>query len=210
MLASLYRLLRQREYRAPSFEEELRLRPHWLDLGFYHRLLLPYFDRFPAEQIYVGIYERFFADEATNLRDLLRFLEVDPDFQPALLGQRVNASTDTPPHPVLQLRGELLTVLHSPGMLPLKGLLHRCRINRVRYTGVSKARDQVSVRSEIAPDTRRRLLEEFEPDMGRLERLLGVDLNLWRGLPDGRSASPVVPLRAYARSRSRSQRSAKN
>ena len=44
ILASLYRLLRQRECRAPSFEEELRLRPHWLDLGFYHRLLLPYFE----------------------------------------------------------------------------------------------------------------------------------------------------------------------
>jgi hypothetical protein len=199
MLASLYRLLRQRERRAPTFEEELQLRPHWLDLGFYHRLLLPYFDRFPAEQIYVGVYERFFADEATSLRGLLRFLGVDPAFRPALLGQRVNGSTNTAPNPVRRLRGELLNVLHQPSMLPLKQLLHRNRINLVRYAGVPKEQDHLPARSEVAPATRRRLLEEFEPDMRRLEQLLGVDLDLWRGLPRAGSSAPVVSLRAHAR-----------
>ena len=40
-LHSLYLLLRQREKRAATFEEELERHPELLDLGFYHRLLTP-------------------------------------------------------------------------------------------------------------------------------------------------------------------------
>ena len=204
MLGSLYQLLRQRERRAPTFEEELRLRPHWLDLGFYHRLLVPYFDHFPAEQIHVRIYERFFADEATNLRELLRFLDVDPDFRPTLLGRRINASTHETPRLVPRLRGDLLAALHRPGMMPAKRLLHWCKVNRVRYTGVAKSPNEQSARSQVAPDTRRWLLKEFEPDMRRLEQMLGVNLDLWRGLP----RAQVVSLQENSRIRSGFRRSA--
>lgn len=197
MLASLYRLLRQRERRAATFEQELALRPHWLDLGFYHRLLQPYFDHFPPEQIYVGIHEHFFADEATNLRDLLSFLDVDPTFRPSLLGQKINVSSDDAPNPVRRLRGLILQLLQRPDMLPVKRLLHQYRLNRVHYTGVPKA-DAAAVAARVSAATRHELLELFAPDIRRLERQLGIELNIWLDLPEA-VPSRIVPLRPYAR-----------
>ena len=50
--------------------------------GFYYRLLLPFFERFPREQIRVYLYEDWNSRPSEVLRGIYRFLNVDDAFLP--------------------------------------------------------------------------------------------------------------------------------
>lgn len=179
VLFSLYLLLRVREKRAESFEDELERTPMMRDLGYYHRLLTPYFDWFPKERIYVAIYEDFFQDELAALPSVLSFLGVDPTFKPSVLNKRVNASHGRPPSVVLgKFRGEVLKTLNRPTFLPVKRALTRLGAKRMDYSGIDKTASLIE-RPQLDPLTDRRLMAEYEPDIRRLERLLGRNLDLW-------------------------------
>lgn len=179
---SLYLLLRQRERRAKSFEEELLRNPNLLDLGFYYRQLTPYFDWFPRENIFIRIFEEFFADEEKNCKELFEFLGVDSTFRPSTLGTRINASTESQPGIAAPIRGYLLYLLNTKPMIPVKEFLQNMRVNNKIGRHVDKAKGKSNHRptESLSPDTRARLLAEFEPDIKRLEKLLGRNLDVWR------------------------------
>jgi hypothetical protein len=152
-----------------------------LDLGFYHRLLTPYFDWFPQENLFIRIFEDFFTDEEASCKELFEFLGVDSTFKPRTIGTRINVSTDSPARLTAPLRGYLIYLLNTKPMIPVKELLHRLRVNRIRrhvahatHTSKHKSTDSLSA------DTRARLLAEFEPDIERLEKMLGRNLDIWR------------------------------
>lgn len=179
---SLYLLMRQRERRAESFEEEILRNPDLLDLGFYHRLLTPYFDWFQKENIHIQIFEEFFEDEEKNCADLYKFLDVDSTFRSGVLGSRINASTEKPPGVNAPLRGHIISLLNTKPLMPVKYFLHRFRVDRIgsHVTNATSKSVQKSVTSGLSAETRSKLLEQFEPDIQRLEVLLGRSLDIWR------------------------------
>jgi hypothetical protein len=179
MLHSLYLLLRRRERREPTFEEELIKNPQLVDLCFYHRLLTPYFDWFPREQIYVSIYEDFFADEKKSIGELFEFLEIDPGFVPSFLGKRVNWSEGATPSAIARMRGKFIDLLNTKPMIPVKELMHRLKINRMDYSAVSSDA-KAGAKPKLSNECRRSLIDRFEPDTARLETLLGRSLEGWR------------------------------
>jgi hypothetical protein len=63
----------------------------YLKLGFYDRLLAPYFDLFARSQIGIFLFDHLVRDPAGLMRDMFRFLDVDPAFQPGV-SVRYNAS----------------------------------------------------------------------------------------------------------------------
>ena len=179
MLHSLYLLLRRRERREPTFEEELIKNPQLVDLGFYHRLLTPYFDWFPRDQIYVAIYEDFFSDEKESIKELFEFLDVDTGFVPSFLGKRVNWSEGAPPSTIARLRGKFIDLLNTKPMIPVKELMHRLKINRMDYSAVSSDA-KAATKPKLSSECRSSLTERFAHDTGRLETLLGRNLEAWR------------------------------
>ncbi len=180
MLHSLYLLLRGRESREATFERELTKNPQLVDLGFYHRLLTPYFDWFPHERIFVSVYEEFFSDEKKNLKRLFEFLEIDTAFVPSLLGKRVNWSEGDPPSAISRMRGKIIDLLNTKPLIPVKELMHRLKINRMDYSAVAGDTRRANAKPAISRECRSALLEQFEPDIGRLETLLGMSLEIWK------------------------------
>ena len=79
---------------AATFSEALTgpRRERYLGRGHYAELLKPFFDRFPAEQIFLRRYEAIKTDPATVLQELYTFLAVDPAFTPSSLKQQINVS----------------------------------------------------------------------------------------------------------------------
>jgi hypothetical protein len=179
---SLYLLMRQRERRAKSFEEEILYNPDLLDLGFYHRLLTPYFDWFQKKNIYIRIFEEFFEDEESSCEELFNFLGVDSTFKPSVLGSRINASTEKPPSVTAPVRGHIISLLNSKAFIPVKYLLHHFRVDRIgsHVTNATSKSIQQPAKAGLSPETRNKLLEQFEPDIRRLEVLLGRNLDIWR------------------------------
>jgi hypothetical protein len=180
MVYSLYLLLRQRERREQTFEEEILRHPDLLELGFYHRLLVPYFDWFPKEKIFVRTFEDFFCDEERSCRELFKFLGVDSSFRPSLLGSRINASTEAPPSVLAPVRGIVMRMLNSKRFIPVKELLHGVRIDRLQ-AHVAKAthKDTERETAHLSIAIRKQLLDLLDPDIRRLEKLLDKSLSTW-------------------------------
>jgi len=183
MLFSLYLLLRQRERRAPTFSEEIARNPQLVDLGRYERMLQPFYDYFPAEQIHVRIYEELFLDREQTVRDIYRFVGVDPDFSSSSANCRFNVATDAPPNFLRRLRGVLVDAMNRPALRPLKHLLLRHGFKNVVRHGRTEDRGVAPERQGPEPAVRATIESLLAADLQRLQRRLGRSLSLWPTVP---------------------------
>jgi hypothetical protein len=162
----------------PTFEDALRdddrrQREGWpfaglIETGRYHRHLLRYYERFPAERIRVYLHDDLRADAAGLVRDLLSFLEVDPEFAPDTA--RVHGRTGL-------VRNRALRVLWSRSRRVRDGL--GPVVPRPVREGVRRWAIRDLERPAIDPTTRARLIRVFRPDVLALEELIGRDLSAW-------------------------------
>lgn len=182
MLYSLYLLIRNREPREDTFEKEIANNPQLVDLGFYHRLLTPYFDRFPREHLFIRIFEPFFEDEEDSCREFFRFLDIDENFRSSFLGKRVNASTEARSLLKPYVRGPLIRLFNTKAFTPAKRLIQRLKIDELKmdFKAIDKSHETKPSKPALESGTRQWLMAQFEPDMCRLEELLGVNLDIWR------------------------------
>ena len=162
--------------RALAAEDE-RIEEHWEPLwhyrhmGFYAQQLKRYYQLFDPKQLRVVVYDDFDADPAGVVRGLFGFLGIDDRF--ALdTSTRFNVSL-VPRSRLVQA----VTIGNFPPRTALKALFPL----RARESFRRRVRDRNLVRPPpMDPETRRRLLEIFEPDIAELEAMLGRDLSAWR------------------------------
>lgn len=136
--------------------------------GYYHRHLQRYFDRFDRDQLRVYLFEDLLDDPRALLRDIFRFLGVDPDFEPDLSTQH---------NPSGSIRNPLLRALWkrcwyvravTPYVLPrtLRDHLYRLVTHDV-------------VKPSLPAGVYNDLVEMFRDDILKLQDLLGRDLSHW-------------------------------
>lgn len=135
--------------------------------GEYGRILAPFFDRFPREQIHVQFTDDLARSPSSVVRSVLEFLELSTDHEPRALGKRFH-------------RGGERRIL--------KGLVSAAANRRLLRTGWRTlprswrislfywlSQDLGIVRSKapsISPETRQRLRTFYRPDIEWLEALL--------------------------------------
>ncbi len=170
MLVSLYHFERRRRPMAPTFAAEIERRPELLDLGRYHRLLTPWLDVFGAERCFIRTFDEFFADERRALPEVLRHLGLDPRFRPSLLGRKVNPGDPRPPGPLRRWRNRAASLAFKSVPSAAAG---RDDVRGKRFSLVRPA-------DTLPPDLRRTVMDRLEPDLRRLEGLLGRGLDAWR------------------------------
>lgn len=127
-----------------------------------------YFDVFGRDRVHIIIFDDFRADTAGVYRDLLRFLEVDDAFEPAI--EVVNANQVVGSHKVRRLQKMI-----PPG---LKDLVPDRARRRVSET-ISRANITYKKRPPMDPELRRRLSAELAGQVEALSELLGRDLSHW-------------------------------
>ena len=175
MLHSLHCAARERGEAPGDLMETIAARPDWLEAALYHRWLVPFFDAFSSDQICIVIYERFFVDEAIHLSQLLRFLEVDEDFRPSVMGYRVNERRNRRSG----LRRRLTDLLAPQPMA------------RPWQLDVSSKFDEMNASPTISEEARSRICSMLDGDLQRLEVDLGLDLSHWRKRPE--EPVPAIP-----------------
>jgi hypothetical protein len=139
--------------------------------GEYGRILRPYFDRFPREQIWVGFHSDFERDCAGCYWSILEFLGVDASFRPANLGERVFVGGTRPKLPLYKV------VRHTPHFLRIWRLFPielRIRVS-FWFTVWNVLPEQPARASEVPLDevTLSRLRVLYERDRELLEQLIG-------------------------------------
>jgi hypothetical protein len=130
-----------------------------------------YFDVFGRDRVHVMLYDDLQRDGAAVVRGALEFLGVDPSI--AAAPPRANESR--------RVRSPLVQrLIFAPKLLlPLAPFLRRFRVVRAMRTRMLELNSETRPRAPMDPALRRRLLDEFTPDIDRLGRLIGRDLSAW-------------------------------
>lgn len=159
---SQYELYRD-EFAGESFSEALRARPELVDWGRYGRTLGWLDELFPPEQLLVLDYSELQEDPRGFFRRVLEFLDVDRDFVPSGIEQRVNKVI----FPRLQ------GLLQAAGMAALVDWIKATPVgDRIRSAQAPK-------RPYIALHDREYIADSLRDDVHALERRLGRDFGGW-------------------------------
>jgi sulfotransferase family protein len=141
---------------------------HWMRIGKYHEQLSRYFEAFPGQQIRVSLFEDLTHNPPAFMRDVYRFVNVEPEFTPDFA---------TP---------------HAPGGMPasrwLEGLFGSATlrsavepwvpkgaanwVRRLRTLNMRKA-------PPLPPALRQELTGHFRDDIAATSELIGRSLQHW-------------------------------
>ncbi len=155
--------------------------PVYLDMGHYAEHLERYLELFDAEQIHVVLTEDLAQRTTETLDGLWRFLGVEAGFVPPDLS-RLNEALTTNALPFVRLTRS------GPA---LGRLIPRSFKAPVRRLLARRGRPP-----EVPDEVARWLAAYYEPQVRRLEQLLGRDLSLWRSrwpAGSGPTWTPTVP-----------------
>lgn len=141
------------------------------DRALFGEMLPRWYEAFGPDRVHIIILEDMATDPAAAFRGVLGFLEVDQAYAPASFGRH---------NPGQGSRSAVLTRVGT-------GLSHRRvplsigdRIGYPVFRLLRRLNRRKTSRSSIPPELRRRLEEEFAPDVERLGALLGRDLgSVW-------------------------------
>ena len=157
---------------------------NWLEPGFYAEHLERFLEHFPREQLLCQSFDRLHGEPASFLDELFRFCHIDPGFTPSMLHRKINVAGPKKGVVSTGLKPKIRHALRWVGKLPFIGDQAR----RSPYL-TGKGEYVRGVSAEILPALR----EICEPEIARLERLLDLDLNRWRGgVPDAGGGSEAL------------------
>jgi hypothetical protein len=142
------------------------------DMARYAGQVERFLDAFGRERVHIIIFDDFKSDVAASYRSTLNFLELDerfrPDFKISNASKRIRSRALQRLLQSRPLRGQLLGSGVFPADLRQKAIKRFRRINT-----------KFEPRPPMSAGLRKRLQEEFVPEVERLSELLGRDLTHW-------------------------------
>jgi len=145
-----------------------------IDRSRYAKQLEPWFDRFGEDQILVLPWTDLGEEGREIVRRAFAFLEVDPDFVPDSLTERVNPYRRKKPW--FQALESVARGVRKAGLGPVMDLVNEIGMGpAVRERGDPPA-EKPQMPDEIEDELRR----ELEPDVEKLEAMISKDLSAWK------------------------------
>jgi hypothetical protein len=138
-----------------------------------------YLEVFGRERVHFVFFDDLVADAQAAYRDVLEFLEVDPDvsIEPAARNQNRESSSG--------LIGRAVFA-PPPRLRPLYARLRRSAVAHRLRDGLLRVGSRRVSRRPIDPALRRRLAAELAPEVKALGKLIGRDLSAWSEQPAAR------------------------
>lgn len=175
---SLYRLRHQRGLTKRTFADDLRSDPSYLGGVQYFQQLSAYFERFPAQQVLVSLYDDLDSDPQAFLTEVYAFLGVPPLFPDEVLSQRVNRVSALRYPAIERLISRGARALRSRGLLHLKLLVGRLGVHRL-IRKLNQRREPLGEEALSPPAELELIRRSTEEDRAQLSALLGRDLTQW-------------------------------
>jgi len=145
--------------RLASGDPSIRRRASYLDRGRYAAQLERVCVQVPRDHVRVIILEELTAEPEPIYEDLCRFLEIDPAFRPANLGQPAGRHKS--------YRSKAVIRLHRRVPVRVERAIRRLNERQAPYPPLDET-------------SRRELMERFEPDNAAFESWLGREIPAWR------------------------------
>ena len=156
-----------------SFEEAIKQPDReYLSRGLYAEQIERFLEYFPKEKMFFLITEEFANDPRQHLRNLLQFLDVDDDYEFQDLRKK-----HTGGHP----RSEMLLKLTAlPNFFKKRSRNPKVKLPLVYAVRALKALNRGKGYTPMHPETRKQLKQYFASCNIALEKMLCVDLTVWR------------------------------
>lgn len=139
----------------------------YLETGLYAEQVKRYMQQFPAEQIKIILFDDFKRNAAGVMKDLFRFLDVDPEFA-IDMEQKYNEAG-------VPRFGKLNYILTQTGLYTLsKKIVPSGLKQKVKDIFYSKKNIP-----KITPSEKKWLLDYYRNDILQLQQLIGRDLSAW-------------------------------
>lgn len=168
------RALEAQEFRkkhgAPKSDFVIKEFYFYKDIVKYADQLQRYYDQFPRSQIKVILFDDFKRDTAKVYREILEFLEVDPNFVPKFEIANANVQLTNP-----SARKKMTALAKQVSRLGIFPFL----ILRPLYFAFQRLITRKVVRPRIDTGLEKRLKSEQKQSVQKLERMLGKDLSDW-------------------------------
>ncbi|WP_138430267.1 sulfotransferase family protein [Fodinibius saliphilus] len=162
--------------------ENYDLYSSWIEPGLYAEHIERYLQYFNEDQFLFLDFRDLKKDPENYLKSILSFLEVDKNFKPSFLDKKVNIASgkQTPINQGwLHLKTSLRDSFIGGGLRKLNLDIVARKLEQTPYLGkILKDKDEYE--KGISPELRSELLEMIEPEIQRLEKLIGWDLVHWR------------------------------
>jgi hypothetical protein len=162
--------------------ENYDLYSSWIETGMYAEHIERYLQYFDREQFLFLKFEDLKQDPEQLLHRILTFIDIDTNFRPSILDKKSNAATGKK---TLINRGwnRTKSVLVDIG---LKKSLQKLnvdqkakRIESLPYVG-KLLNNKGEYEQGVPIDVKNKLLDLIEPEIGRLENLLNIELESWK------------------------------
>ncbi len=159
------------------------------DRAMFAQQLPRWFDTFGRERVHVGILEDMIRDPAAEFRKVLEFLRVDPEWQPESFAAHNTAHGARSVFVRRALNGKVPQWFVWTALPKVFGDTRtRALVRDFRHSWFHR---KPIAKGSIRPELRRKLEDEFMPDVTELSQMLGRDLGeLWFKRPAlGKSAA---------------------
>lgn len=177
--------------RSGSFEKYLKETPEYIQNGLYYTHLQEYLKLFPRENILILIYEDISKNPLQFIQGIYKFLEVNSNFNPPSLNQRVNPTSKdrlfVSWFSSVNFQ-KTLTFLkkHFWGRQLIK-LLKLTKISTLLlFLKVKNVKDvldksnKIFLKPPMKPETRSYLQKIYKDEINNLEKLIDRDLSFWK------------------------------
>jgi len=174
------RSLRIGEIPDQIFQEAIAENMMFVQRSLYAPIIAAYFKFFQREQFHFINYDNIVDNPGSVVASLYNFLEVDPEFRPSILENRLGATYEMKSARFEVLLGELQATggnfLRSIGLGRVIPLIKRSGIIRV-LRNINTASKDISPRSHS--NEMDMLHSQFKNDIEETMKLTGLDLQAW-------------------------------
>jgi hypothetical protein len=140
---------------------------HYVQVGFYYDSLKNYFELFPKENIFIGLYDDLKTDSKKFVQRIYRFLNIDDNFEP-----NINKKYNVGGYPRSLFLSQLL------GIIKRTSIVDRFPSIIMNF-GKKIKRINAGNRIEMPEDIRLSLVEIYRNDIINVQELIGIDIKHW-------------------------------
>jgi Sulfotransferase domain len=162
---------------ATPFTQALQAHPEYVDGGRYAQHLRRYLQLFPRDQIFVSMFDDARRDPLAAMREVYRFLGVDPAFRPTMLDRPVGVGR------VPRVQWMERALLDASKAFRTRRALRPVWWTAKRIGAGDRLRainTSTQMRNGLGAEQRAALIHDFEPDIVDLEHILERSLPAWR------------------------------
>lgn len=181
-----FKLKEKDSFEVAFFKEQEGLYPKgdgYRRRGFYYKLLKPYFDLFPKENIKIIFYEDILKNPEKAAKEFYEFLNVDESYLPKNLREKPAKSTETRFKILRYIINFLAEISHKLERGRFGGFVffikRKTKINEI-FNRLNDFNIKESDKPKLNPKLKKKLKEVYLEDIEKLEKLIGKDLSSWK------------------------------